>query len=40
MNDLSAVEIGQAIQDTFCHLAKDLLSGAASKLFDFFVDAV
>ena len=40
MNDLSAVEIGQPIQDTFCDLAKDLLSSATSKLFDLFVDAV
>lgn len=40
MNDLSAVEIGQSIQDTFCDLAKDFLSSATSKLFDLFVDAV
>lgn len=40
MNDLSAVEIGQPIQDTFCDLAKDLLSSATSKLFDLFVDTV
>lgn len=40
MNDLSAMEIGQPIQDTFCDLAQDFLSSATSKLFDLFINAV
>lgn len=40
MNDLSAVEIGQPIQDTFCDLAKDLLSSSTSEFLDLFVDTV
>jgi hypothetical protein len=40
MNNLSAVEIGQTVQDAFGDLAEDLLSSATSKFLDFLVDAV
>lgn len=40
MDDLSAVQIGQAIQYALCYLSQDLLASPAAKLLDFSVDAV
>lgn len=40
VDNLSAVKIGQPVQDALCHLAEHLLSGATSKLLDLLIDAV
>lgn len=40
MDDLPAVQVGQAVQHALCNLSKDLLSSSASKLLDFLVDTV
>lgn len=40
MNDLPAVQIGQAVKHALCDLSKDFLSRAPSQLLDFLVDTV
>lgn len=40
VDDLLAVEIGQAIQDTFCHFPEYLLTGPTAEFLDFSIDTV
>lgn len=40
MNDLSAVQIRQAIQHPLGDLPEDLFPCSAAELLDFFVDAI
>lgn len=40
VDDFPAVEVGEAIQDTFSDLTEDFFAGAATKFLDFAVDAV
>lgn len=40
MDDLLAVKIGQAVQNTFGDLAEDFLAGSSAKFLDFAVDGV
>ncbi len=40
VDDLLAVQVGQASQDPFGNLAEDLLAGAATQALDLLVDAV
>lgn len=40
MDDLLAVEVGEAVQDTLSYLAQDLLTSPTTKLLDFSVNAV
>lgn len=40
MDDLAAMEVGQAVQHAFCDLPEDLFSSPTTELLDLTVDSI